>query len=192
LTDPHPENLKKIFLAGSSHTRLFFPAVKRCLLGRASVSKLSYDAGNTVEILNSLHDWPLEDKDIVHVYAGHRDLIRSEAGQPIVSPGQFKNNMHQIIDILIERTNAELVFSNIPPVAESFLEIAPRRNEQISWYNTIIEDVTRERMIPVHDFSGFVLSYSVKQEIYSDGLHFTRKFYNEFGVNLAEFLIKLI
>ncbi len=190
--DSKLKNLKKILFAGSSHTRLFFFSVKSCLKGKALVSKLPYNAGNTVEILNSLSDWPLEDKDIVHVYVGHRDLMLNETGQPFVNPEQFKDNLRQILDMLFDRTTAKIVFSNIPPVAEIILETDPQRNQRILLYNKIIKDVTREEQIPIHDFSGFVLFHSDNQEKYSDGLHFTRKFYKEFGVNLADFLIKLI
>ena len=192
LVDSKSKNLKKILFAGSSHTRLFFFSVKSCLEGKALVSKLPYNAGNTVEILNSLNDWPLEDKDIVHVYAGHRDLMLNETGQPFVNPEQFKDNMRQIMDIFFDRTTAKIVFSNIPPVAEIILKTDPQRNQRIFLYNKIIKDVTRGRQIPIHDFSEFVLSHSDNQEIYFDGLHFTRKFYKEFGMNLADFLIKLI
>lgn len=192
LLDSKSKNLKNIFFAGSSHTRLFFLSVKSCLEGKALVSKLPYNAGNTVEILNSLSDWPLEDKDIVHVYAGHRDLMLNETGRPFVNAEQFKGNMRRIVEILFDRTTAKIVFSNIPPVADFFLETDPQRNQRILLYNKIIKDVTRGRQIPMHDFSAFVLSQSENQEKYSDGLHFTRKFYKEFGMNLAEFLIKLI
>ena len=156
------------------------------------MSKLPYNAGNTVEILNSLSDWPLEDKDIVHVYVGHRDLMLNETGQSFVSPEQFKDNLRQILDMLFDRTTAKIVFSNIPPVAEIILETDPQRNQRILHYNKIIKDVTREEQIPIHDFSGFVLFHSDNQEKYSDGLHFTRKFYKEFGMDLADFLIELI
>jgi lysophospholipase L1-like esterase len=190
--DPESKNLKKILLAGSSHTRLFFFSVKKCLEGRALVSKLPYNAGNTVEMLDSLSDWPLEDKDIVHVYAGHRDLILNETGQPFVNPEQFRENMGQILEILFKRTAAKIVFSNIPPVAEIILEADPQRNQRILQYNNIIKEVIKGRQIPMHDFSGFVLSRLDNQEKYSDGLHFTRRFYQEFGMNLADFLIQLL
>lgn len=192
MVDSKSKKLKKIFLAGSSHTRLFFLSVKSYFDGKALVSKLPYNAGNTVEILNSLNDWPLEDKDIVHVYAGHRDLMLNEKGQPFVNPEQFKDNMRQILDILYDRTTAKVVFSNIPPVQEIILETDHQRNQRILLYNKIIKDVTWERQILIHDFSAFVVSHSENQEKYSDGLHFTRKFYKEFGKNLADFLMKLI
>jgi lysophospholipase L1-like esterase len=192
LVDSKSKNLKNIFFAGSSHTRLFFFSVKSCLEGKALVSKLPYNAGNTVEILNSLSDWPLEDKDIVHVYAGHRDLMLNETGQPFVNPEQFTDNMRQILGILFDRTAAKIVFSNIPPVSEIILEADPQRNERILFYNNIIKDVAREGQIPIHDFRGFVLSYSDNHEKYLDGLHFTRKFYKKFGVNLADFITKMI
>ena len=192
MVDPKSKNLNKILLAGSSHTRLFFFSVKSCLEGKALVSKLPYNAGNTVEVLNSLKDWPLEDKNIVHVYVGHRDLMLNEIGQPFVNPAQFKNNMQLILDILFDRTPAKIVFSNIPPVAEIILETDPQRNQRILLYNEIIKDVARVGQIPIHDFSAYVLSHSDNQEKYFDGLHFTRNFYKEFGINLADFLIKLI
>jgi len=186
------KNLKKILFAGSSHSSLFFFSVKSCLEGRALVSKLPYYAGNTVEILDSLSDWPLEDKDIVHVYAGHRDLMLNESGNPFVTPEQFKSNMQQIRDMLFSRTKAKIVFSDIPPVAEIILETDPKRNQRIMLYNRIIKDVAGVRQIPIHSFSAFVLSQPDNHEKYSDGLHFTRKFYREFGINLADFLIKLL
>jgi lysophospholipase L1-like esterase len=116
----------------------------------------------------------------------------NETGQPFVNPEQFKDNMRQILDLLFDRTTAKMVFSNIPPVSKFILETDPQRNQRILLYNKILKDVTRGRQIPIHDFSAFVLSHSDNQEKYSDGLHFTRKFYKEFGMNLADFLIKLI
>ena len=182
MLDSKSKKLKKIFFAGSSHTSFFFISVKSCLKGKAIVSKFPHYAGNTAEMLDSLGDWSIEDKDIVHVYAGHRDLMLNETGQPIVNNVQFEKNLAQIVDILLKRTTAKIVFSDIPPVHKIILKTDPQRNQRISHYNKIIKDVTRERNIQIHDFSAFALSYSANQEIYSDGLHFTRKFYKDFGI----------
>ena len=184
--------VKKVFFAGSSHTRLFFLFMKDFFAGRAIVGRLPYNAGNTAEILGTIRYWPLEDKDIVHVYTGHRDLMPDEEGQPFIDSGQFASNMRQIIAILLARTLGKVVFSNIPPVAESFLQIDPQRNKRILQYNGIIEDITRKAGIPVHDFHGFVMASPIGEEKYIDGLHFTRKFYKDYGANLARFLLELL
>ncbi len=181
---------KNIFLAGSSHTSFLFPSIKKCLKEKAIVSKLPYFAGTTAEVLYTLKDWPVEDKDVVHIYVGHRDLMMDENGKPFVGPLQFRDNMFRILEILNEKTNAKIVFSNIPPVSHGFLELDPQRNQKISEYNFIISSVTRDAKIPVHDFSAFVLSHYDNQDIYSDGLHFTLKFYRTYGMVLADFLIK--
>lgn len=183
---------KKVFFAGSSHTRLFFLYMKEFFAEKAIVSRLPYNAGNTAEILGTIRYWPLEDKNIVHVYTGHRDLMPDEAGIPFISAGQFAANMGQITELLLERTPGKIAFSNIPPVAESFLQSDPGRNERISQYNGIIARVTEEAGIPVHDFSGFVVSSPIGEEKYIDGLHFTRKFYREYGASLARFLLALL
>ncbi len=186
------KNYKHILLAGSSHTSLMFPYVKKALAGKAVVGKLPDYAGNTEEILTSLPGWPLEDKEIVHLYAGHRDLMFDGLGRPVVGPERFKDNLEIIIDIIISRTSAKIVFANIPPVAASLLKTDRQRNQRILFYNRIIEEVTKKPNITLHDFSGFVLSHTSGAEKYSDGLHFTRKFYKEFAENLADFLIKLL
>lgn len=166
--------------------------VKEFFADKARVSRLSYDAGNTAEILGAIGYWPLEDKNIVHVYTGHRDLMPDETGRPFISPEQFAANMSRIVDILQARTAGRVVFSNVPPVADSFLELDPGRNDRISQYNTIIESVSRDAGIPVHDFSGFVKAHPTAEDIYIDGLHFTRKLYKEYGRSLAGCLMELI
>lgn len=185
------KNIKQILLAGSSHTSLAYLYVKRALEGKAIVSKLPDFAGNTEEILISLPGWPLEDKDIVHIYAGHRDLMFDGMQRPIISPERFKGNLEKILNTVTLRTPAKIVFSNIPPVAESLLEIDPERNQRIYFYNQIIEEVADKVTISLHDFCGFALSYNSGSEKYSDGLHFTRNFYKAFAGDLADFLISL-
>lgn len=183
----NPEK-KKILLAGSSHTRMLFIYVKDFLQTEAMVSRLSYDAGNTAEILGTIGYWPLEDKNIVHVYTGHRDLMPDEKGRPFIAKEQFGRNLKSIAQILLTRTKGKIIFSNIPPVADSFLKIDPQRNKLISDYNQIIAEVASQAGIPVHDFNGFVVGYQGEEEIYSDGLHFTRKFYRIFAAVLADFI----
>jgi len=186
------EIAKKVFFAGSSHTRLFFLFMKEFFAEKAIVSRLPYNAGNTAEILGTIRYWPLEDKNIVHVYTGHRDLMPDAEGKPFIGSEQFANNMRQITALLLARTLGKVVFSNIPPVAESFLKTDPWRNERIAEYNTIIACITEEAGIPVHDFYGFVKASPIGEEKYIDGLHFTRRFYKDYGASLARFLLELL
>jgi hypothetical protein len=182
---------KHVLLVGSSHTRLAFFYVKKTLDGKAVVSKLPDYAGNTEEMLVSLPDWPLEGKDIVHVYAGHRDLMFDGAGRPVVGPEKFRKNIGIIIDTIFSRSSAKIVFSTIPPVADRFFEWDPRRNERISLYNHIIEETVAEVDIILHNFSEFVLNHHSGMEKYFDGLHFKSKFYREYAADLADFLMKV-
>ena len=186
------ERVKKVFFAGSSHTRLFFLYMKDFFAGKAIVSRLPYNAGNTAEILGSIRYWPLGDKNIIHVYTGHRDLMPDEEGRPYIDSEQFATNMRQITALLLARTLGKVVFSNIPPVADNFLLIDPQRNKRIAQYNRIIENITKEAGIPVHDFYGFVNASPIGEEKYIDGLHFTRKFYKNYALNLARFLLELL
>ncbi len=167
---------------------MLFLFMKEFFAEKAIVSRLPYDAGNTAEILGTIRYWPIEDKNIVHVYTGHRDLMPDETGRPFINAEQFASNMRQINKLLIARTAGKIVYSNIPPVAESFLQTDAGRNERIFRYNTIIAGVNKEAGIPVHDFSGFVTTSPIGEEKYIDGLHFTRKFYKEYGESLARFL----
>ena len=183
---------KKIFFAGSSHTRMFFMYMKELFAGRAVVSRLPYNAGNTAEILATIISWPLADKDIVHVYAGHRDLMPDDDGRPVIGPEQFAVNLERITAILRARCPGIIVFSNIPPVAENFLPTDPQRNKRIMEYNVIIAAVAEDSGIPVHDFHRFVAAISGSEEKYLDGLHLTRRFYKEYAANLAAFLNQLL
>lgn len=182
------QKTKKILLVGSSHTRILFIYIKDFLGGDADISKLPYDAGNTAEILGTIRYWPLENKDLVHVYTGHRDLMPDEAGRPYIEQEKFDKNLKQIAEILLHRTKGKIVFSNIPPVADSFLEIDSRRNNEITEYNKIIAKVAKRAEIAVHDFNEFVVKYPKSEDIYSDGLHFKREFYRIYAAELASFL----
>jgi lysophospholipase L1-like esterase len=186
------QRTKHILLAGSSHTSLVFPYVKRALNGKAVVSKLPDYAGNTEEILETLPGWPLEDQDGVHVYAGHRDLMLDGAGYPVVGPERFRDNLETVMETIISRTPAKILLSNIPPVEEHLLALDAGRNQRIALYNHIIEDVAGKTGVTPHDFSGFVLAHGSGAEKYSDGLHFTRKFYQEFAGYLAASLVRLL
>ncbi len=184
-----PKDILKILLAGSSHTRLFFPYVRSFLKGTASVSVLDRDAGRTDEILESLSEWPLEDKDIIHVYSGHRDLAPGPDGDPFIGPELFRINLEKIINRILGRTSGKVVFSNIPPVSENFLEMDRDRNVRIAIYNRIIGEVTADAGIPLHDFAGFISSYGGGESKYADGLHFTRRVYQDFAKALSTRLI---
>jgi len=180
----------KILLAGSSHTRLFFPYVRQFLKDRASVSILPEDAGRTDEILQSLPGWPVEEQDIIHLYSGHRDLMPGLDGRPFVGPEKFRARLRTITRQILDRTSAKVVFSNIPPVSEEFLTIDPDWNARISLYNRIIDEVARDAGSRVHDFWTFISSYEGKETKYIDGLHFTRQVYRDFAEALALYLIE--
>ena len=182
---------KQVLLVGSSHTSLSFLYIKKILTGIANVNKLPDYAGNTEEMLASLPDWPLEGKEIIHVYAGHRDLMLNEVGRPMVSPERFRINLETIFSAIVSRCSAKIVFSNIPLVADNFLNNDLRRNDRIIFYNRIIEEVVDEVGTDLHNFCGFVLNHQSGPEKYSDGLHFTRKFYKEYASDLAGFLMKI-
>jgi lysophospholipase L1-like esterase len=182
----------KILLVGSSHTRLFSAYVTDCLKNIAAVTKLPTDAGRTDEILISLPEWPVAEQNLIHVYSGHRDLIYGPDGKPHIDPGQFKINLDRIIEQLRHRTTAIIVFSNIPPVAEGFLKSDPERNERIALYNTIINEVTSKAKIYCHDFRTFISSYEGGEAKYIDGLHFTKKVYQDFAHQLADYFVGLL
>ncbi len=184
--------MKKVLLAGSSHTRFFYPFVKRSLEGVAIVSKLPYDAGRTDEILDSLHDWPLEGQDVVHLYSGHRDLMLDNNGRPVITPEEFRSNLQKIISMISSRTDARVVLSNVPPVSEAILAEDGDRNHRIMSYNGIIYEIAGEFEIPVHDFWGFVLNHHDREGLYLDGLHFRRELYREFAESLSDFLTGLL
>ena len=179
----------KILLAGSSHTRLFFPYVKQFLMDRASVSILPEDAGSTDDILQSLPGWPVEEQNIIHLYSGHRDLMHGPDGRPSIGPEKFSANLRTITGQILERTSAKVVFSNVPPVSEEFLTIDPDWNARISLYNKIIYEVARDAGFPVHDFWTFISSYGGGETKYIDGLHFTTRVYRDFAEALARYLI---
>jgi hypothetical protein len=182
---------KQVLLVGSSHTSLSYLYMKKRLCGKAEVSKLPYYAGNTEEMLVSLPDWPLEGKDIVHVYAGLRDLAQNDMGQPMVGPEKFRKNLETIYNSVASRCSAKIIFSNVPPVEDNLLLGDLLINERIQLYNHIIEEVVAWAGIELHNFSEFVLSHESGTEKYSDGLHFTRNFYKEYAENLADFLMNI-
>jgi len=181
-----------ILLVGSSHTRLFFPYVGNFLNDVTVVTKLPSDAGRTDEMLSTLSEWPLEEQDIIHVYSGHRDLIPDPDGKPYIGPEQFRANLEKIIQEILRRTSAKIVFSNIPPVSEGFLKTDPDRNGRILHYNAIIDEVAKRALIPVHDFWKFVSSYEGGEEKYIDGLHFTKDVYRDFAKALAAYLLAVL
>ena len=193
MTTTHdPSNLRQaVLLIGSSHTGLAYPYVKKSLNGKAMVSKLPHYAGNTREMLISLPDWPLEGKQIVHVYAGLRDLMPNTAGHPLIGPEEFRENLETIHRTMVSRCCAKIVFSNVPPVAEHFFEGDLPINDRVFFYNRIIEDVVSEAGMQLHNFCEFVLDHNSGTEKYLDGLHFTRKFYREYAADLAAFLMKI-
>jgi lysophospholipase L1-like esterase len=190
--EPYVKELARILLAGSSHTRLFYPYVKSFLRGKAFVRTLPYDAGRTDEILNSLSDWPLEGQDIMYLYSGHRDLMLNESGTVFINPGLFEDNLLRIIKEIRKRTTAIIVLSNIPEVSPGFLAGDEGRNKRIGNYNRIIRSIAKEQGARLHDFQGYVSAHGNSEKIYTDGLHFTREFYRRFAEHLASFLMACI
>jgi lysophospholipase L1-like esterase len=189
---PSGERRPRLLLAGSSHVRLFFPYIRDFLGETALVSKLPSDAGRTDEILKSLVSWPLEEQDVIYLYAGHRDLMLQEGEKVFVSLADYEKNLRAIISTIQKRTDARLVLSTLPPVSSGFLTVDPGRNKRINKYNAVITHVSSEKEIPVHDFRGYVLQQGSNEDIYLDGLHFTRRFYRTFGKNLGNFLMDIV
>jgi len=186
------ERRPRLLLAGSSHVRLFFPDIRKFLGETALISKLPFDAGRTDEILKSLASWPLEEQDVVYLYAGHRDLMLQEGEKVFVSLADFEKNLRAIISRMQKRTDARIVLSTLPPVSSGFLTGDPGRNKRIDQYNTVITRISHEQEIPVHDFRGYVLQQDRNEDIYLDGLHFTRQFYRSFGKDLGKFLMGIV
>jgi hypothetical protein len=180
---------KKILLVGSSHTRLFFPFVSRFLEGRARVAKLPHDAGRTDEMLLSISAWPVEGQDIIHLYAGLRDLLLDVDDEPYVKPEQFRANLKSIIRDIRRRTDCKIILSNLPPVTGEVLDVDPDCNNRIALYNSIIREVALSEGVAVHDFHSFALGYDGGEK-YSDGVHFTQGFYRAFGRELARYLMR--
>lgn len=154
------------------------------------MEKLPQDAGRTDEILASLPEWPVQDKDLVHLYAGLRDLTLNGEDRPHVGPGEFQGNLERIIGGLRSRSRAVVVLSNIPSVSGELLQYDAEWNGRIGLYNRIIESVAGQAGAPVHDFRGFADAYG--GERYLDGLHFTRAFYRDFGRKLAGDLMAIL
>ena len=186
------QKLTSILLAGSSHTRLFYPYVKRALKGAASVSKLPYDAGRTDEMLISLPEWPVEGQDIIHIYAGHRDLMLCDDRNPYNGPAVFEANLRNIIASIAKRSRAKMALSNIPLVSEDFLTVDPGWNRRIARYNRIIGRIAKDNLIPAHDFRKFISSLKGGEGKYLDGLHFTREVYRAFAEELSAYLMALV
>lgn len=181
----------QILLVGSSHVRLFYPYVREYLKEKAAVSTLPYDAGRTDEILESLARWPVENKDIIYLYAGHRDLMSNDSGKIYIGPELFRHNLRTIIDQIMKRTAAVIVLSTIPPVSHAFLCSDRDRNNRIQRYNEIIANTAEDKAISVHDFWKFAVEHPGGEKNYSDGLHFAREFYRDYAKNLAGFLINI-
>jgi lysophospholipase L1-like esterase len=187
-----PGSLRHMLFAGSSHTRRFFPYAARLLGDEAAVSALPGDAGRTDEILASLPGWPLEGQDLVHLYAGHRDLMRDPEGRPFTGPERFGTNLESIVREIARRTPARIVLSNVPPVSDRFLETDPDRNRRIALYNGIILEIARKARIPCHDFWGFISSLPGGEEKYVDGLHFRRTVYRQFARTLVDYVVETL
>ncbi len=180
----------RILLAGSSHTRLMFPAVRAFLSDIAIVTKLPRDAGRSDEILQWMSEWPIEGQDIIHLYSGHRDLAFERDEMPYVGPDLFKKNLEQILHAIRSRTTGHIVVSNVPPVSDGFLKADPDRNKRIELYNSIISEIAEQLSLPCHDFWSFISYYPGGEKKYVDGLHFTRAVYRDFGRHLSGYLLE--
>jgi lysophospholipase L1-like esterase len=190
--------MKHVVLVGDSIRMGYEPRVRERLSGVAEVWGPEQNGGNSVNLLVLLHLWTEHCRpDLIHFNCGLHDLrtIFQGSSETVVPVNHYRQNLHTMIRIMRERTQATLVWAPTTPVIDEDARREhgkwrdfDRSNDEVLLYNTVAREVMEIEHIPVNDLYAVVSSYGAAKLQNGDGVHYSEAGNRILGDAVADFL----
>jgi hypothetical protein len=119
-------------------------------------------------------------------------LLLGEKKQHQVPLNEYRQNLHQIFQRLLEQTHAKIIFALTTPVNQDWQQNPDtygrivRQNQDPGIYNAVAKEVANRYNIQVHDLYSIITQEGIDQVMSRDGVHFTETGYELLGQTIAE------
>jgi lysophospholipase L1-like esterase len=194
------DNMKQVVLVGDSIRMGYEPRVRKHLSDVAVVWGPKQNGGNSVNLLGLLHLWTEHRQpDLIHFNCGLHDLrtIFQGSKETVVPLDHYRRNLHTLIRIMRERTQATLVWASTTPIIDEdahrehakWLDF-DRSNEQVLRYNEVAREVMEIEKVPVNDLYAVVCTHGPASLQNGDGVHYSEAGSRILGDAVADFLLE--
>jgi len=192
--------MKQVVLVGDSIRMGYESQVRGRLSGVAEVWGPEQNAGNSTNLLGLLHLWTEHRRpDLIHFNCGLHDLrtIFQGSKETVVPPDHYRRNLHTMIRIMRERTQADLVWASTTPVVDEDARREhakwrdfDRSNDEVLRYNTVAREVMELELVPVNDLYAVVNTHGPAGLQTGDGVHYSEAGCGILGNAVADFLLE--
>jgi lysophospholipase L1-like esterase len=179
--------LPRILLIGDSIRMRYAPFVKNHFKDTANVIIIKENCEDSQKVLTNLSKWLKQAKapaiKIIHFNCGLHDIKRKFNSDINQQPlPQYENNLKQIVQILKEKTDAQLIWATTTPVIYELHHKNKgfdRFEQDVDAYNIAAKRIIDQNHIPINDLNTVIMNNGKSQCISQDGVHM-----NERGNNL--------
>jgi len=192
--------MKQVVLVGDSIRMGYEPRVRERLSGVAEVWGPEQNGGNSTNLLVLLHLWTEHRKpDLIHFNCGLHDLRTLFLGskETVVPLDHYRRNLHTLIRIMRERTQAALVWATTTPVIDEdahrehvVWQDFDRTNDEVLRYNEVAREVMKIENIPVNDLYAVVSTHGTASLQNGDGVHYSEAGSRVLGDAVADYLLE--
>ena len=170
--------MAKVVLIGDSIRIGYQPTVAKELSGAAEIIAPEENGGDSSKVRARLDEWVMAAApDVVHLNCGLHDLKR-EFGSDVhqVELPDYRANLEEVFDRILESTEAKLVWATTTPVNEKWHhknKPFDRFESDVRLYNDAAGEIAEARHLVVNDLHGVVMAAGRDELLVDDGVHFT-------------------
>jgi len=195
------KTLPNVLIIGDSISIGYTPFVIKQLEGKANVSRVNTNCGDTNKGLKNIKQWLGDTKwDVIHYnfglhdlcyrhpdskVSGNRDKVNGKIAVPL---DQYRNNM-EIITETLKATDAKLIFALTTVVPEG--EAGRFAGDEIK-YNGAAAKVMKKYGVAINDLHALSSSFKKDMFVRSGNVHYTKKGSGKLGTQVSSLIEKKI
>jgi isoamyl acetate esterase len=182
--------MKKTILIGDSIRLHYQETVKYLLKEEAEVWGPESNAYTSTNVLKHLEEWAVsKNADVIHINCGLHDIKRFNQEEPVTPLETYKTNIEKIFNLLLYKTNAQIIWATITPVnfeRHHQKKDFDRFESDVNKYNQAALTVAEKLNIPVNDLFKAIEQQNKNRLLKDDGVHFNLEGNELLGKKVAE------
>ena len=183
--------MKTVILIGDSIRMGYQPTATRLLDKQARLWAPKENGGTSANVLAHLDEWAISRRpDILHLNCGLHDLKTEFGAETQAIPlDEYKANLHQIFERIVEQKTIQLIWAATTPVNETWHhENKPfdRFEADVRAYNDVALRIVSAHGVPVNDLYRVMMDAGRDQHLMPDGVHFNQAGYTLLGHAVAD------
>lgn len=175
--------LPRILLIGDSIRMRYAPIVKEHFKATANVIIIKENCQDSKKVLTHLPKWLKQAKapdiKIIHFNCGLHDIKRMHGSETNQQPlPQYETNLQKIVDLMKEKTNAQLIWATTTPVIYELHhknKDFDRFEADVELYNAAAKKIIDQHQIPINDLNAVIKNNGINLCISQDGVHMNEK-----------------